>query len=67
MTGIGNEFYIFGGRGTGHNFKNDLHILNPRTKELRVVEDTKGPIPDPRAFHKYIIKIYLVQLNMGIK
>ncbi|CAD8082811.1 unnamed protein product [Paramecium sonneborni] len=54
MTGIGNEFYIFGGRGTGHNFKNDLHILNPRTKELRIIEDTKGPIPDPRAFHNAI-------------
>lgn len=47
MTCIGNEFYIFGGRGTGCNYKNEFYILNRRTKELRGVEDKgTGPSPD---------------------
>jgi len=46
MTAIGNELYLFGGRGMGFDYKNDLYILNPRTKDLRFVYDSKGIPPE---------------------
>lgn len=46
LTAIGNEFYLFGGRGTGSDYKNDLYVLNPRTKDLRLIYDFKGISPE---------------------
>lgn len=52
LTNIGDEFYIFG--GCGSNFSNNFYVINSTTHALQVIDDSKGPIPDPRAYHNAI-------------
>lgn len=42
--------YIFGGLAN-NKFTNTLYCYDPKTNEFSVVEDQKGDIPEPRAFH----------------
>lgn len=51
ISNICELIYIFGGLAN-NKFTNTLYIYDPKSNEFSVVEDQKGDIPEPRAFHQ---------------
>jgi len=52
LTYIGNQLYIFGGLIKG-NFTNKLLVLDEKSLNLKLIEETHGTSPDLRGYHKY--------------
>jgi len=50
ISNICDLIYIFGGLAN-NKFTNTLYCYDPKSNEFSVVEDQKGDIPEPRAFH----------------
>ena len=51
LSVICEKVYIFGGLAN-NKFTNALYIFDPKTLEFSVVEEYKGDVPEPRAFHQ---------------